>query len=167
MAHPPDSDPIECGFFPFALPAFPLSQSAWLAGLVEDFYKRHDRGLAALLILDTQNQQWVPPILPTQRANAGGASFRLLQQDVDHLIPSCRVAGSFQLSVAPTLDEAYSQVPAFDGLHRIYGRKTSAHCECYWFLRVQGQAQQVLPESVLIDDWREYLQFYRSRLTFS
>ncbi len=164
-AGPLDDDPAESHFTPMSFPPFPLSQCAWLTGLAEHFYERHQRCLAVLLILETGNANWITPMLPTQRCYTGGASFQLCKTDFDDLSPACRIGGSFQLTDAATPEESEAQVPSFDGLHQVYAISGNARTKQF-FLRTDGTVHLVLPESVLIDDWRQYLHIHRDRLIF-
>ncbi len=160
----PVINPMRRNSFPaFRLPPFPLSQSRWIAGLAEYVKRRHHCGLAALLMLDVATQQWMPPLLPTQRCGTEGASFRLEPNDLQHLPMDLHIAGSFLMAAAGTLDEAQGLVPSFDGLHIIiesYQRPPSTH----GFLRVQKQIHPWPVESLVYDDWRHYLHEHSSRL---
>jgi hypothetical protein len=162
-AHPYPEAPPTHVFESFPLPYFPVSQSAWLTCLCDLFYARQQRMIALFLILNIRQQEWTRPLPPTQRCGSDGVSFRLKEEDLAILPDSCRVAGSFQLAHASVLSDAILLIPPFDGLHRVYSidARQSKHC----FLRISGELHHVLPESVLIDDWRLYLQQYRDRLT--
>jgi hypothetical protein len=161
--HPRTDAPVDAAFAPFTLPFFPVSQSAWLTCLADLFYARHQRIIASLLVLHLPSQEWTMPLLPTQECRIDGVSFRILGQDLVLLPPACRIGGSFQMAHAATPADAAPLVPAIDGLHIVYSldSRQSKHC----FLRANGQLTQVLPESVIIDDWRRYLFEHRERIT--
>lgn len=158
--HPTDSP--SCSFSPFPFPFFPLSQSCWLTGLAEMFRQRHQRCLAALLVLQLESQQWTTPLLPTQRCSKDGASFRLLPSDYSELAPTCRVAGSFQSARFAGVSDLRALVPPFDGLHLVHCWSGSGFSKSY-FLRIAGTLHDVLPEQVMFDDWRAFLHQYRDR----
>jgi hypothetical protein len=160
---PRTDTPITHAFTPLPLPFLPVSQSAWLTCLADLFYARHQRMIASLLILNLNSQEWTMPLLPTQECRIDGAAFQVHEQDLALLPGACRVAGSFQMAHAPTTADASALIPPLDGLHIVYSldSRQSKHC----FLRAKGQLTQVLPESVIIDDWRRYLFEYRERIT--
>jgi hypothetical protein len=62
-------------FEPFPIPAFPLSQLFWLEGLMQLFFRRHERAMASLLLLDVSARRWNLPILPHQQNSTEGVSF--------------------------------------------------------------------------------------------
>ena len=165
-ASPLEADPPATLFSAISFPPFPLSQSAWLTGLGEHFFERHKRGVAALLLLDTHGGDWARPLLPTQRCSPEGASFQLCASDFAGSPPSHRVGGSFQLTCATTMEESQAQVPAFDGLHQVYAISGRLRTK-YFFVRAQGIVHHMLPESVMFDDWRQYLVLHRDRLTLA
>ncbi len=163
--HPHPQAPASSSFSPFVLPFFPVSQSAWLTCLCDLFFARQQRMIAAFLILNTNNQQWTRPLPPSQRCGVDGVTFQLREEDLFVLPDACRVAGSFQLAHAAALDDAQALIPPFDGLHIVYSidLRQTKHC----FLRQENQVCHVLPESVIIDDWRRYLHEHRDRLTLA
>jgi hypothetical protein len=161
--HPCTDASLDHAFTPFTLPFFPVSQSAWLTCLADLFYARHQRMIASFLVLNLSSQEWTMPLLPTQQCRIDGVSFSLHANDLTILPSTCRVGGSFQMAHAPMPADAIPLVPPFDGLHIVYSLDSQRTKHC--FLRAKGALTPVLPESVIIDDWRRYLFEYRERIT--
>lgn len=98
----------------FRLPRLPLSLHCWMTGLSGEFLARHHRCLAALLVLDCQQQRWLPPVLPAQACGSDGASWTLdLGTDAPWPVHR-RIGGSFQARRGVDVIDAAGCVPQFD-----------------------------------------------------
>src|SRR4051812_30993528 len=140
------SDPAP--FRPFTFPLLPLSLHCWLAGLGAEFLGRHQRCLAALLVLDCADRRWVRPLLPAQACGPDGACWTLDLGDDGPLSPGRRVAGSFQVRAAADVMDAASSVPHLDGLHVVQAAKAARDGESvvYCFLHFAGETKVVTPD---------------------
>jgi hypothetical protein len=150
-------------FQPFEFPCLPMSLHCWLTGLGAEFRGRHDRCLAALLVLHCQTQRWVSPVIPAQTCGREGSAWTLDLGD-QTLAENHRVAGSFQMRQARDLLEAVETVPQIDGLHivqTLQGQKSFAYC----FLHADGETGILPADKALADDWAEALAEAAPRMT--
>jgi hypothetical protein len=150
-------------FLPFIFPRFPLSLHCWLTGLGAEFRRRHDRCLAALLVLDCNDQRWIPPLIPCQTCGGDGAAWTL-ELGEQSLATHHRIGGSFQMRQAADLMDAAQTVPSFDGLHVVQTLKeqqTTAYC----FLYSDGEAGVLPAEQAFVDDWAEALSEAAGRMS--
>jgi hypothetical protein len=156
------------GFSPFPLPPLPLSQHCWLTGLGAEFLGRHERCLAALLVLDCVERRWVRPVLPAQTCGRDGTCWTLDLGDDGPLPVPRRVAGSFQVRAATDVMDAASSVPHLDGLHIVQAAQAARDGQAvvYCFLHFDGETAVALPESVFADDWEHALREAADRMTF-
>jgi hypothetical protein len=151
-------------FEPFSLPPLPLSLHSWLTALTQVFFERHKRGIAALMLLNIETRHWAKPVLPQQTCDADGASFRLREQDFDQPA-TYYVGGSFQLTGFCATEQVLPLIPRFDGLHILMSRREGFRRR-HFFLRADGENHPVVETSVLSDDWRDFLNASRHRLSF-
>jgi hypothetical protein len=155
-------------FASFQLPRLPLSLHCWLAGLGAEFLRRHQRCLAALLVLDCHERRWLRPIIPAQACAADGACWTLDLGDEGPLSPGRRIGGSFQVRLAGGVMDAATSVPPYDGLHMVQTAEPARDGESaiQYFLHRAGQTSVVHAEDVTADDWDQALREASSRMTF-
>jgi hypothetical protein len=165
VVNPLEDDVASPRFEPFRFPPLNVSLDCWLVGLAEFFYGKYQRGITAVLMIHPGERRWVEPFLPRQQCGVDGASFQLLPADFQSL-GGLRIGGSFQAGTTVYAENARALVPEFDGLHIVYGQQEVIRRR-HFFLRVDSQIHQVLPEDVLVDDWREFLHFHQHRLTLA
>lgn len=148
LVTPSDSSPP---FEPFMLPSIPLSMHCWLTGLGNEFRKRHNRCIAALLVLHCKQQRWVSPVIPSQTCSPEGSAWTL-DLGPERLPPDHRIAGSFQIRMARDLMEAVDTVPEFDGYHIVqshFNGRSVAYC----FLHYGGETGVLPVQQAMEDDW--------------
>jgi hypothetical protein len=165
---PPQAEAARAGplrFAPFPLPPLPLSLHSWATALGAEFHRRHQRCLAALLMLDCQTRRWVRPLVPAQACGRDGACWTLDLGDTAVPPARQRVAGSFQTRAACDLFDAAATVPRLDGLH-IVQAGGGANWTVYAFLHNEGETSVVPPDDMLVDDWDQALLDAADRLNF-
>jgi hypothetical protein len=151
-------------FKPFPLPSINLSMHLWLASFAVQFMNGHGRCIAALLLLDTGVQRWLPPVVPRQTCDRDGSAWSLDFGDETTLANTTCVGGSFQTRRFKDANEASGCVPRLDGLH-IVRQPTTSGAACF-FLRYDGQSHIVPPDDLLRDDYEAALTKAASRMTF-
>lgn len=168
---PDAGDDAASAFDPFPLPPLPLSQHCWLTGFAAEFRRRHQRCVAALLILDCRSRRWVRPLVPAQACGRDGACWTLNLGTGPRPPRGGRVAGSFQTRLARGLFEAAATVPPLDGLHVVQAGgggegRGGEDWSVYTFLRLGGQTSVVPPDDLMVDDWDQALAKASGRMRF-
>ncbi len=150
-------------FDPFEMPQIPRSLADWLLSLCQHFWNQHRRCLAAVLLLDSQTHGWGTAI-PTQRCSRDASCWSTRRENVDGLLPTHLLAGSFQCRIISPGEELADAVPPVDGVHLVL-QLTPQKNVLAMFIRMNGIVQAASADRVFLDDWENMLRRVESRLT--